>query len=207
MHISDGVLPLSVIIGTYAASAAIATWSVRRTKPEQLPKTAVMTSAFFVASLISVPMGPTSVHLLLTGLVGILLGPSAFFSILLGLFLQSILFQFGGITALGANAIMMGVPALFAGWLFNVLKGDSLGRCVFAGVISGSLGTALATVFLAVLLASSGEDFVGVAKLAFFAHIPVIFAEAAISGFAVSFLYKVRPAFLDATTAAVGLHG
>jgi ABC-type Co2+ transport system permease subunit len=38
MHISDGVLPLTVTIGGYVASAGLATWSVRRTSSEDLPK-------------------------------------------------------------------------------------------------------------------------------------------------------------------------
>ena len=62
-----------------------------------LPKVAVVTSSFFVASLVHLPLGPTSVHLLLPGIVGALLGPAAFLSITIGLFLQSILFQFGGL--------------------------------------------------------------------------------------------------------------
>lgn len=197
MHISDGVLPISVVIGTYAVSIVTAAWSIKRTKAEQLPKTAVMTSAFFVASLVHIPLGPTSVHLLLPGLVGIMLGPSAFFSIFMGLFLQSILFQFGGLTALGANAVMMGFPALLAGVVFKFFKGASLGRHVFAGVLSGVLGTGMAIVILALLLVSCGEDFIGVGKLAFMANLPVIVIEGIISGFTVSFLYKVRPVFLD----------
>jgi len=75
MHISDGVLPLTVTIGGYVASAGLAAWSARRTSSEDLPKVAVVTAAFFVASLIHVPLGPTSVHLLIPGLTGALLGP------------------------------------------------------------------------------------------------------------------------------------
>jgi len=197
MHISDGVLPLPVIAGTFAVTALTTAWSIKKTDPEDIPKTAVLTSTFFVASLIHVPLGPTSVHLILTGLIGIVLGPTAYLSILVGLFLQSILFQFGGITALGANAIMMGYPALFAGWLFQRLRGSSATRNIAAGVLSGALGTTMAAIILAILLTSSGEDFVGVAKLALGAHVPVIIIEAIISGFTVSFLYRVRPAFLD----------
>ena len=128
MHISDGVLPISITVGSYAASAALAAWSVRRTRSEELPKVAVVTAAFFVASLIHVPFGPTSVHLLIPGLAGALLGPSAFLAIGLGLLLQSILFQFGGLTALGANALMMGVPALACGVFFQKLKGQVHGQ-------------------------------------------------------------------------------
>ena len=108
MHISDGVLPVSVAVGGYAVSLGLTVWSARKTRNEDMPKLAVMTAAFFVASLIHVPFGPTSVHLIIPGLTGALLGPSAFLSIGLGLLLQSLLFQFGGLTALGVNALMMG---------------------------------------------------------------------------------------------------
>jgi cobalt/nickel transport system permease protein len=196
MHISDGVLPTTVAVGAYVASLAIAGWSVRRTRGEDLPKIAVVTSAFFVASLVHIPIGPTSVHLLIPGLVGILLGPGAFISIALGLILQSLLFQFGGITALGGNALMMGLPALAAAGLFRILKGRSLSRHILAGALAGGLGVVLATLILALLLATSGEDFWGVAKLAVYAHAPVAVIEAIVSAFSVSFLYKVKPDLL-----------
>jgi len=197
MHISDGVLPTSVAVGGFAVSLAVMVWSVRRTNPEDLPKIAVVTSAFFVASLIHVPIGPTSVHLLIPGLVGILLGNSAFISIVLGIVLQSLLFQFGGITAIGANAFLMGIPALMAGWLFRFLKGRSLSRHVFAGALAGGIGVVLAVLILALLLRTGGEDFLGVAKIAIYAHLPVIVIEAVVAAFTVSFLYKVKPELLD----------
>jgi len=203
MHISDGVLPTSVAVGGFAVSLAVMAWSVRRTNPEDLPKIAVVTSAFFVASLIHVPIGPTSVHLLIPGLVGILLGNSAFISIVLGIVLQSLLFQFGGITAIGANAFMMGIPALMAGWLFRFLKGRSLSRHVFAGALAGGIGVVLAVLILALLLRTGGEDFLGVAKIAIYAHLPVIVIEALVAAFAVSFLYKVKPELLDVPLAFV----
>lgn len=197
MHISDGVLPLSVTIGGYAASAALAAWSARRTRSEDLPKLAVMTAAFFVASLVHVPFGPTSVHLLIPGLTGALLGPSAFLSIGLGLLLQSLLFQFGGLTALGANALMMGVPALLCGWFFQTFKGTSRTRQSIIGGVAGALGTALAATILAVLLAAGGEEFLGVAKLALAAHVPVIIIEGGVSAFTIGFLARVKPDLLQ----------
>jgi cobalt/nickel transport system permease protein len=206
MHISDGVLPTPVAVGGFAVSLAIIAWSLRKTKPEDLPKVAVVTSAFFVASLIHVPIGPTSVHLLIPGLVGILLGSDAFISIALGLVLQSLLFQFGGITALGANAVMMGVPALVSGWVFRRLKGHTLARHVVAGAFAGGLGVVLAVLILALLLLTGGEDFWGVAKIAMYAHLPVLVIETAISAFAVSFLYKVAPNLLDNPFAPVPSH-
>jgi len=157
----------------------------------------VVTSSFFVASLIHLPFGPTSVHLILPGIVGALLGPAAFLSIALGLFLQSILFQFGGLTALGANTLMMGLPAFFCGLLFQSIRGTSVLSNTIAGAVCGGLGTVLAATILALLLTTAGEDFFGVAKLALAAHIPVFLVEAGVSAFAVSFLFRVKPELLD----------
>lgn len=198
MHISDGVLPTGVLLGTYAAGIAVAVWSGKSTRADDLPKVAVITASFFVASLIHVPLGPTSVHLLIPGLVGVLLGPSAFVAIALGLLLQSLLFQFGGLTALGANALMMGLPAIFCGWFFQTFKSENIRRQVIVGGIAGGIGTVLAALILALLLASSGEDFLGVAQLALVAHIPVILIESAVTALTVSFLAKVKPELLAA---------
>jgi cobalt/nickel transport system permease protein len=209
MHISDGVLPISVTVGTYVASAVIVAWSVRRTRNEELPKLAVMTAAFFVASLVHVPLGPTSVHLIIPGLTGALLGPSAFLSIGLGLLLQSLLFQFGGLTALGANALMMGLPALACGWFFQRYKGRTQLRQAVVGGFVGALGTVLAAIILAILLVTGGEDFFGVAKIALLAHVPVVIIEGVVSAFTIGFLARVKPvllqsSFMRATKAAHG---
>ncbi len=196
MHISDGVLPATISLASYALTLGGTALSLKFVRPEELPKIAVVTSAFFVASLIHLPLGPTSVHLLLPGIVGALLGPAAFLSIIVGLFLQSLLFQFGGLTALGANALMMGLPALVCGLLFQWIRGSSLMSNTVAGALAGGLGTFLAASFLAGLLFTSGEDFLGVAKLALAAHIPVIIIETAISAFTISFIYRVKPELL-----------
>jgi cobalt/nickel transport system permease protein len=198
MHISDGVLPVSVAVAGYALSLAGAGLSLRRIGSDELPKIAVVTSSFFVASLIHLPLGPTSVHLLLPGLVGALLGPAAFLSILIGLFLQSLLFQFGGLTALGANALMMGLPALVCGLLFRSFRGTTrAGNMMIGALVSGG-GVLLSAILLALLLATAGEDFFGVAKLALAAHIPVVVIEALVGGAVVSFLFKVKPDLLGA---------
>jgi cobalt/nickel transport system permease protein len=198
MHISDGVLPTTIALGTGAASLVIATWSARRSPAEDLPKVAVVSAAFFVASLVHIPLGPTSIHLLLPGIVGALLGPAAFLAILLGLVLQSLLFQFGGLTALGANALMMGLPALACGLLFQTLRGQNRKRQAIVGALCGGLGVLGSALILAILLALSGEDFLGVAKLALLAHLPVVIIEAIAAGFIVNFLLRVKPELLEA---------
>ncbi|MBM9514384.1 cobalt transporter CbiM [Desulfogranum marinum] len=197
MHIADGVLPTSIIFTTYALSSAGIAYSLRKINPEDLPKIAVVTASFFVASLIHLPLGPTSVHLLLPGLMGVLLGPAAaFLSVVVGLVLQSILFQFGGLTALGANSLMIGVPAFLCGLLFLRFQGSTLRSNVAGAAIAGGLGTVLAALILAGLLYTSGESFFRVAQLALVAHIPVALIEAVVSAATVSFIFRVKPEML-----------
>lgn len=198
MHISDGVLTAPVWAGSYVASLVIVVATTRKMQPEDIPKTAIMTSVFFVASLIHVPIGPTSVHLLLNGLIGILLGPLVFVSVFLGLILQAILFQHGGITTIGVNSLMIGLPALLAYKIFDLHRNFSfkLTEIVF-GALSGSLAVFFSTLLLAVFLASTGDVFIGAARIAALAHLPVIIVEAIITGFAVSFIRKVKPELLE----------
>ena len=198
MHISDGILSAPVLIGGYAVTAGITAISVRKMRVEDMPRMAVMTSAFFVASLVHIPLGPTSVHLILNGLVGIILGPLAFISILVGLILQAFLFQHGGITSLGCNAVVMGLPALAAYWLFKLHRLTKVrqSEAVF-GFIAGAGAVFLGAVILSLLLMTTGSDFYGVAKLAALAHLPVMIIEGIITASVVTFLKRVKPEMIE----------
>ncbi len=111
----------------------------------------------------------------------------------MGVTLQSLLFQMGGITAIGSNSLMMGAPALLCAALFRVLKGGTAARHVFAGALAGGLGVIIAALFLAGFLFLSNEDFWGVAKLAIAWHVVVAGIETAISACTISFLCRVKP--------------
>ncbi len=193
MHIADGVLPTPVTIGSYLATTLVVGLSLKRLRQEDYPKVALMSSSFFIASLIHVPLGPTSVHLLLPGIVGVILGRLSFIAITLGTVLQCFLFQFGGITAIGANCLMMGIPALFAGWIFGYFSKKSYIYAVAGGGIAGGVGVISAALILAGFLFLSGENFFNIAKLALVAHVPIVIIESVISAFMVGFLYKVKP--------------
>lgn len=122
VHISDGILTFPWLAGGSVLAALLAAWGAWRIQDEEIPQVAVLTAAFFVASLIHVRLGPTSVHLLLNGLVGIVLGRRAALAIPVGLFLQAALLQHGGFTALGVNACVMTLPALLAWQLFAAFQ-------------------------------------------------------------------------------------
>src|ERR671937_1674740 len=116
VHISDGVLAWPWWVGGFALAAVLALAAAYRVRDEEVPRIALLTAAFFVASLIHVRAGPTSVHLVLNGLVGVLLGRRAALAIPVGLFLQAALLGHGGFTSLGINSCVMVLPAL-AAWL------------------------------------------------------------------------------------------
>lgn len=198
MHISDGVLSAPVWIGGYAVTAGMVAATMKKMKVEQMPKVAVVTSAFFVASLIHIPIGPTSIHLILNGLVGTILGPMAFVSILLGSALQALLFQHGGITTIGSNAVMMGVPAFLAYKIFSLRKVFIFksNEAVF-GFLAGALAIFFAVLILATLLVTTGSEFIGVAKYAALAHLPIMIIEGIVTGFIASFLMRVKPEILE----------
>ena len=198
MHISDGVLSTPVSIGGYVVAVGISALSVRKMHLEDVPKISVVTAVFFVASLIHIPIGPTSIHLILNGLAGVILGFSAFVSIFLGLILQSLLLQHGGITAIGVNACMMGLPAFVA---YGIFKARLLTRFRYReaafGAMAGAVAVLLASILLALALITTGEEFLTVAKLAVLAHIPVMVVEGIIIGFCTAFLARVKPEILE----------
>jgi cobalt/nickel transport system permease protein len=121
VHISDGVLSLPWLVGGFVVAAGLMLLGSFRVRDEEIPRIALLAAAFFVASLIHVRVGPTSVHLLLNGLVGVLLGRRAALAIPLGLFLQAALIGHGGYTTLGVNSCVLTLPALFAGVLYATL--------------------------------------------------------------------------------------
>lgn len=127
MHIPDGILPPALTIGGYAVTGGLTWYSLKQIDryhepSEEIPRASLLTAGFFVISLINIPIPPTSIHLILNGLVGIVLGYFAFPAILIGLFFQAVLFQHGGISSLGVNAAMMGLPALLAFQIFQFHK-------------------------------------------------------------------------------------
>ena len=197
MHISEGVLSPTVWISGYAATAVVAGLTMRNLDMEEIPKISVITSVFFVASLIKVPIGPTSIHLILNGLAGIVLGRRAFAAIMVGIILQAIIFGHGGITTIGVNTLMMGTGALVAYlvWLQRYRFSFNKRELVF-GAIAGAVGTITSGIILALALVTTGEEFRGMAVTVLTAHIPIMIIEAAVVGASAEFLNKTRPDIL-----------
>ena len=198
MHIAEGVLSPAVLAGGTVLALAGTGLGLRKLEYDRLVAVGILSAAFFVASLIHVPVGLSSAHLVLNGLVGVLLGWAAFPSILVALLLQALLFQFGGITVLGVNVFTMGFAAVVSWYVFRAIcclcpgmKGVRV-----AAFLGGALGVALAAVLTALALAFTDEGFWLAARLLLLAHLPVMLVEGLVTMFTVSFIMRVRPELL-----------
>ncbi len=69
MHISEGVLSPPILISGAALAMLGTAVGLRKLDYENVPKTAILSAAFFIASLVHIPIGPSSVHLILNGLI------------------------------------------------------------------------------------------------------------------------------------------
>lgn len=198
MHISDGVLSPQVWVSGYVITGGLTAYILaKKTEISDIPKVSVVTSAIFVASLIHVPVGPTSVHLVLSGLAGITLGWSAFPAIFVALILQAFLFQHGGITTIGINTVNIGLPALAAYGVFLLgARSNIKGKYTIFGGLAGGTAIVLGIALLSLCLLSTGEYLKYVVPYAIVANLPVVAIEAILVGAFAGFMARVRPQLL-----------
>jgi cobalt/nickel transport system permease protein len=139
------------------------------------------------------------VHLVLNGLLGLLLGWKAFPAILVGLALQALLFQFGGLTALGVNTVNMALPAVLCYHLFGwgVRLGAKYSLFVVAAFAAGSCPILVSGVMVGLSLYLTGEAFLPAAKLVVVAHVPVMLIEGGLTTACALFLKRVKPELLE----------
>jgi len=198
MHISEGILSVPVLLSGAALTAAGTVVGLKKLDHDRIPQVAVLSAGFFVASLVHVPVGPSSVHLILNGLMGIFLGWVAFPAILVALILQALLFQFGGLTSLGVNGVIMTFPAVVCFYMFRTgVRSPNLVISMVASFLCGFGAIMLAGLIAALVLFFTGRHFFIVAKLIVLAHMPVMVIEGVITVFSVEFLKRVRPEMLE----------
>lgn len=196
MHISEGVLSGPVLLSGAAVALAGTAAGLKKLELDRVAQAGMLSAAFFVASLIHVPVGPSNVHLILNGIVGLLLGWAAFPAILTALLLQAMMFQYGGITTLGVNTVIMAVPAVACYHLCGpfILKKSPLGAA--AAFTCGAGSVFLGAVLVGGSLMFTEKSFLEVAGLVVTAHLPVMIIEGLVTVFCVAFLKKVKPEML-----------
>ena len=210
MHIPDGFLPPDVCIAGYALTGGVTWYCLRQIQRDRdiqanIPKASLLTAAFFVASLIHIPIPPTSVHLIFNGLMGAILGYYAFPAILIGLFFQAVMFQHGGMSTLGVNAIIIGAPSIAAYYLFQQrerLGGKKPILTTILSFTSGAGALLLSAIMFAILLVTniSPDMDINAERTAIFISLGGYSIQAAIEGvftvMLISFLEKVKPELL-----------
>lgn len=199
MHIADGVVSAPVLAGGTVLALAGVAIGLKRTDYEQIPQVAVMSAAFFVASLIHVPIGPGQVHLILNGLAGLILGWAVFPALLIAFLLQAILFGYGGVTVLGVNTFNMALPAVCCHYLFSAVfnRVNSRPAIFLMGFSVGSIAIASSAVLIALTLYLSNKEFMGVIGAILIAHLPIMIIEGVLTGAAAIFILKVCPHILN----------
>lgn len=197
MHISDGVLSPYVVGIGWAIALPVLGVSVRRLRTDQVGTYGVVAAAFFAGSTIHVPVGPFSMHLVLSGMAGLLLGWGALTIVTVGLFLQALLIGFGGLTVLGVNISIMALPGAIIGVLGrHLIKHASPKKRPWIGSLTGGGTILISAILLYVTLSTTNTALMPLAKLVFLGHIPVAIVEGIISFWLVHFLQKVKPSLL-----------
>jgi cobalt/nickel transport system permease protein len=204
MHIYEGVLAGTphgqmLLVGGALAAAAGTAIGLRKLDYDRVPQVAVLSAAFFVASLIHVPVGPTAVHLVLSGLLGIVLGWVAFPAVLVALVLQAVFFSFGGPTTLGLNTVVMALPAVACYYLFgSAVRSGSEFRTFWAGFAAGATAIMLGALLTGSALVFAGREFEALGPMVFVGHLPLALIDGFVTGSVVVLVRKVRPELLDA---------
>ena len=205
MHIPDGFLSLPVSLLTWAFSLLLIVISLKRVEKDYqekaVPLMGVCAAFIFAAQMINFPIpGGTSGHLLGGTLAGILLGPWAGSLVMTVVFIvQALLFQDGGLTALGANIFNMGLIGTFGGYYLYKAVRSLFGFSRWRGMAMGTAIAAWASVVMAafmcsVQLAVSVTVPLQVALFAMLSwHFVIVIGEALITLAAVSYIWRTRP--------------
>jgi cobalt/nickel transport system permease protein len=203
MHIPDGFLSTSTWVPAWLLSIGGVGYSLKRTaqvmKDRMIPLMGVMSAFIFAAQMVNFPvMGGTSGHLLGGVLATVLLGPFAGAIVLACvLIVQCLIFQDGGLTAMGANIFNMAIVGTMGGYL--MYKGVSLlipsrkGIMIATAISSWFSVFAAASVCALELVMSGTSPFEMVVPAMAGVHAIIGLGEAIITTMVVGFVLKVRP--------------
>jgi cobalt/nickel transport system permease protein len=204
MHIGENILSGSpegkcILLAGAVVAAAGTLVGLRRLDEVQIPKAAVLGSAFFVASAIQVPLGGSSVHLVLSGLMGLVLGWAIFPVVLVGLILQMAFFSISGPTVLGLNTVVMALPGVVCYYLYGAaVRGAGRTNTYAAGFAAGATGIVLGALLSSSALLFTDRTFAVLAGGFLALHLPVALIEGLVTGSVCVLLRQVRPEVLRA---------
>ena len=192
MHISEGVLSAPVLLAGWAVTAPAVAAILWRVRQPEIPRIACFSALFFVASFVHLPVGVSSMHLMLSGLVGAFLGSRAILAIFVALFLQGVFFGFGGLSVLGVNTAVIGFPAVLGGLFAAAAKAQELKvrtQKIYL-FLAGFVPIVCSMLLLDLVLFISGREFFAIATLISLEGAILAVLEGIITLFALSFIAK-----------------
>jgi cobalt/nickel transport system permease protein len=168
MHIPDGFLSTPVALVLWAIAAVAVGYALMRVNRElddrKVPLMGVMAAAIFAGQMLNFSVsGGTSGHLMGAALAAIVLGPWAGLIVMTAVVgTQALLFQDGGLLALGANIVNMGLIGIVVGYaVYNAVRkvaGERDWGLFTAGFVAAWLSIVVAALAAALQLALSGTS-------------------------------------------------
>jgi len=192
VHISEGVLSAPVLLAGWAVTAPAVAAILWRVRQAEIPRIACFSALFFVASFVHLPVGVSSMHLMLSGLVGAFLGSRAILAIFVALFLQGVFFGFGGLSVLGVNTAVIGFPAVLGRLFAAAAKAQELKvrmQKIYL-FLAGFVPIVCSMLLLDLVLFISGREFFAIATLISLEGAILAVLEGIITLFALSFIAK-----------------
>ncbi len=208
LHAPDGFFSTPVAAAFWVITVVVLGISLRKAGDQldekAVPLMGVMAAFIFAAQMFNFQIpGGTSGHLLGGVLAAVLLGPYAGTIVMACVIsVQSLVFQDGGLVALGANIFNMGIIGTFGGYyvyrsLAAALGGERKMRLP-AAAVAGWLSVVVASVLTAFELAASDTTSLGAALVAMVGwHVLIGVGEALITVGALSFIAASRSDLLQ----------
>jgi cobalt/nickel transport system permease protein len=203
MHVPDGFLSAAVSVVLWMLAIAAVGTALKRVSQDMgeklVPVMGVLAAAIFAGQMLNFSVaGGTSGHLLGAALATAVLGPWGALLVMTSVVsLQALVFQDGGLLALGANIVNMGVVGVTVShFVYRSLQkfvgGEPAGVFIGAG-LAAWFSTVVASLACAIELAASGTSPAGLAIPAMAGiHVLIGVGEAVITIGAVTFLYAAR---------------
>jgi cobalt/nickel transport system permease protein len=209
MHIPDGFLSATVAIAFWIVSLAVIGYALKRVNQDlgerQVPLMGVLAACIFAGQMLNFSVtGGTSGHLLGAAIATILLGPWAAMLVLTCVVgVQALIFQDGGLLALGANIFNMAIVGVAVSY-FTYRTVQKLGGGRSWGIFGGGFAAGWLSIFIAALacalqLALSGTSPANLAIPAMGGiHALIGVGEGLITVGALAFLYSTRRDLIQA---------
>jgi len=205
MHIPDGFLTPPVWAALDAGAIPAVGYFLRRTQENfeqsRVPLLGVLGAFVFAAQMINFPIWTgTSGHLVGGALLALTLGPSAAVVVMTAiLVVQALVFQDGGLLALGANVVNMAIIGVWAGYLPAKWLGRRAGSRRVAAFVGGWLSLMAGALFASIELwasqvAPAGALFASMLGI----HALTGLAEGAITAASLAAIERLNPGFVYA---------